>query len=62
MGKIDPAELLGLIDSTKGEIICKDCLSEEQLLHFPDEEAITATTLEAGGTYVCSRCHQEIQA
>ena len=41
MANVDADNILGLIDSNKGEIICKDCLTEEELSHIAEEEAIT---------------------
>jgi len=41
MANIDLDDILGLIDSNKGEIICRECLKEEELPHIPEEEVIT---------------------
>ncbi len=60
MQKIDMDHILGLIDSNKGEIICRDCLQEEELSHIPEEEVITKDKLESGDTYSCSRCNKQI--
>jgi hypothetical protein len=60
MQKVDMDNILGLIDSNKGEIICRDCLQEEELSHIPEEEVITKDKLESGDTYSCSRCNKQI--
>ncbi len=60
MQKMDMDNILGLIDSNKGEIICRDCLQEEELSHIPEEEVITKDKLESGDTYSCSRCNKQI--
>ena len=57
---MDMDNILGLIDSNKGEIICRDCLQEEELSHIPEEEVITKDKLESGDTYSCSRCNKQI--
>ena len=36
MANVDADNILGLIDSKKGEIICKDCLTEEELSHIAE--------------------------
>jgi superfamily II helicase len=60
MATVDLNDILGLIDSTKGEVICKKCLKEEELSYIPEEEAITQEKIQSGDTYVCSRCNKEL--
>ena len=61
MQKFDLDDILGLIDSNKGEIICKECLKEEEKLpHIPEEEVITKEKMQSGDTYFCSRCEKQL--
>lgn len=60
MEKFDLDNIMGLIDSNKGEIICKDCLKEDELSHIPEEEVITKDKLESGDEYFCSRCEKQL--
>ena len=46
MANIDLDDILGLIDSNKGEIICRACLKEEELAHIPEEEVITKEKIQ----------------
>ncbi|NIQ91263.1 MAG: hypothetical protein GWN93_20550, partial [Deltaproteobacteria bacterium] len=41
MANIELDDILGIVDSSKGEIICKDCMTEEEVFHIAEEEAIT---------------------
>jgi hypothetical protein len=60
MQKFDLDDILGLIDSSKGEIICKECLKEEELSHIPEEEVITKDKIQSGDTYFCNRCNKQL--
>ena len=60
MANIDLNSILGLIDSSKGEIICRDCLKEEELSHIPEEEVITQDKIQGDEKYRCSRCNKEL--
>ncbi len=60
MTGIDVKDILGLINSLKGEIICRDCLKDEELSYIPEEEAITQDKIQSDETYVCSRCNKEL--
>jgi hypothetical protein len=60
MQKFDLDSILGLIDSNKGEIICRNCLKDEELSHIPEEEVITKDRLESGEKYFCSRCNKKL--
>lgn len=60
MVRIDLNDILGLIDSNKGEIICRDCLKDEKLSYIPEEEAITHDKIQSDETYVCSRCNKKL--
>jgi hypothetical protein len=60
MQKFDLDDILGLIDSSKGEIICKECLKEEELSHIPEEEVITKDKIQSGDTYFCNRCNKKL--
>jgi superfamily II helicase len=60
MATIDLENVLGLIDSNKGEIICKDCLEEEELSALPEEEVITKDKIQGDEKYLCSRCQKEL--
>jgi hypothetical protein len=60
MEKFDLDNIMGLIDSNKGEIICKDCLKDDELSHIPEEEVITKDKLESGDEYFCSRCEKQL--
>ena len=60
MTKIDLDNILGLIDSNKGEIICKDCLKDDELAHIPEEEVITKEKIQSGDSYSCDRCKKQI--
>ena len=60
MANIDLNDILGLIDSNKGEIICRDCLKEEELPHIPEEEVITKDKIQGDEKYQCSRCNKEL--
>jgi superfamily II helicase len=53
-------DILGLIDSNKGEIICRDCLKEEELPHIPEEEVITREKIQGDEKYICNRCNKEL--
>ena len=61
MANIDLDDILGLIDSNKGEIICRDCLKEEELPHVPEEEVITQEKIQGDEKYICTRCNKELQ-
>jgi hypothetical protein len=60
MGTIDVNEIVGLIDSNKGEIICRDCLKDEELSIFADEEAITRDKIAGDDVYYCDRCKKRL--
>jgi hypothetical protein len=60
MANVDADNVLGLIDSNKGEIICKDCLTEAELAHIAEEEAITQDKILNDDSYLCSRCDKKI--
>jgi hypothetical protein len=60
MANIDLNDILGLIDSNKGEIICRDCLKEEELSYIPEEEVITKDKIQGDEKYQCSRCNKEL--
>ena len=60
MQEFDLDNIMGLIDSNKGEIICKDCLKDDELSHIPEEEVITKDKLESGDEYFCSRCEKQL--
>ena len=60
MQRFDLDDILGLIDSNKGEIICRACLKDEESSLFPEEEVITKDKLESGDTYFCSRCNKQL--
>ena len=53
-------DLVGLIDSTRGEIICRDCLEEEQLNYVAEEEVITKDKMKGNDTYTCNRCNKQL--
>jgi hypothetical protein len=59
MGTIDPNDIVGLIDSRKGEISCKDCLTADELANFADEEVITRDKMGAD-IYHCDRCKKQL--
>ncbi len=60
MANIDLENILGLIDSNKGEVICRDCLKEEELSNLPEEEVITQDKIQGDEKYLCSRCNKEL--
>ena len=60
MQHIDLDNILGLIDSNKGEIICKECMKDEELSYIPEEEVITKDKIQSGDTYFCSRCNKQL--
>lgn len=60
MTNMDLNKLLGLIDSNKGEIICKDCLTQEELSYIPEEEVITQDKIQGDEKYLCTRCNKEL--
>jgi hypothetical protein len=60
MARIDLNDILGLIDSNKGEIICKDCLKDEELSTIPEEEVITQDKIHNNDTYFCDRCKKQL--
>ena len=60
MEKFDLDNIMGLIDSNKGEIICKDCLKDDELSHIPEEEVITKDKIQGDEKYQCSRCNKEL--
>jgi hypothetical protein len=60
MANADADNILGLIDSNKGEIICKDCLTEEELSHIAEEEAITQDKILNDDSYLCNRCNKKL--
>jgi hypothetical protein len=60
MATIDLENVFGLIDSNKGEIICKDCWKEEELSALPEEGVITKDKMQGEETYLCSRCKKEL--
>ena len=60
MATIDLDDILGLIVSNKGEIICRACLKEEELPHIPEEEVITKEKIQGDEKYTCNRCHKEL--
>jgi hypothetical protein len=60
MANIDVDDILGLIDSNKGEIICRACLKEEELPHIPEEEVITKEKIQGDEKYTCNRCNKEL--
>jgi hypothetical protein len=60
MANEDADNILGLIDSNKGEIICKDCLTKEELSHIAEEEAITQDKILKDDSYLCNRCNKKL--
>jgi superfamily II helicase len=60
MATILSDDLLGLIDSTKGEIVCRECLEEEQLNYVAEEEMITKDKMGDDDAYICNRCNKEL--
>ena len=60
MADTDFKDILGLIDSNKGEIICRACLKEEDLPHIPEEEVITQEKIQGDEKYICNRCHKQL--
>ena len=60
MADTDFKDILGLIDSNKGEIICRACLKEEDLPHIPEEEVITKEKIQGDEKYICNRCNKEL--
>lgn len=60
MANIELDGILGIVDSNKGEIICKDCMTEEEVFHIAEEEAITKDKILDGDSYLCSRCNKKI--
>ncbi len=60
MNQVDLNDVLGLIDSGKGEIMCKDCLKDEDLSHIPEEEVITKDKMQSGDTYFCDHCKKQL--
>ena len=60
MANIDLDNLVGLIDSTKGEIICRDCLEVENLSYYAEEEVITKDKMQGDDAYVCNRCNKTL--
>ena len=60
MGNIDLGDILGIVDSGKGEIICKDCMTEEEVFHIAEEEAITQDKILNDESYLCNRCNKKI--
>ncbi|UCG12447.1 MAG: hypothetical protein JSU72_18485 [Deltaproteobacteria bacterium] len=53
-------DIVGLIDSTRGEIICKDCLAEEERENIPDEETIKRDNIKTDDVYICDRCKKQL--
>jgi len=60
MREFDMNNILALINSKKGEIVCRDCLNDEELSNIPEEEVITRDKLESGDIYFCSRCQKRL--
>ena len=60
MGNIDLGDILGIVDSGKGEIICRDCMTEEEVFHIAEEEAITQDKILNDESYLCNRCNKKI--
>ena len=60
MANTDFNEILGLIDSNKGEIICRECIKEEDLPHIPEEEVITQEKIQGDEKYICNRCNKQL--
>ncbi len=60
MANIDLDDILGLIDSNKGEIICRDGLKKEEMQHIPQEEVITQDKIQGDEKYTCNRCNKEL--
>ena len=55
MGNINLDDILGVVDSGKGEIICKDCMTEEEIFHIAEEETITKDKILDDESYFCNR-------
>lgn len=60
MADIHLENIIGLIYSHTGEILCRDCLKEEELQHIPEEEVITQEKIQGDEKYTCSRCNKEL--
>ena len=60
MANIELDDILGIVDSNKGEVICKDCLTEKELAHIAEEEAITQDKILNDDSYLCNRCNKKI--
>jgi hypothetical protein len=60
MANIELDDILGIVDSGKGEIICKDCMTEEEVFLIAEEEAITQDKILNDDSYLCSRCDKKI--
>ncbi|MEJ2233935.1 MAG: hypothetical protein P8X67_08415 [Syntrophobacterales bacterium] len=60
MANIELDDILGIVDSGKGEIICKDCMTEEEVFHIAEEEAITQDKILKDDSYMCNRCNKKL--
>jgi hypothetical protein len=60
MANIELDDILGIVDSSKGEIICKDCMTEEEVFHIAEEEAITKDKILKDDRYQCNRCNKQL--
>ena len=60
MASIELDDILGIVDSGKGEIICKDCMTEKEVFHIAEEEAITKDKILKDDSYKCSRCNKQL--
>lgn len=60
MATIELDDVLGIVDSSKGEIICKDCMTEEEVFLIAEEEAITQDKILKDDSYLCSRCDKKL--
>ena len=60
MVDMDSKDILGLIDSIKGEILCKECVKGDGRENIPEEELITRDRIESNDLYVCGRCDKQL--
>ena len=60
MANIDLGDILGIVDSGKGEIICRDCMTEEEVFYIAEEEAITKDKILKDDSYQCNRCNKQL--
>jgi hypothetical protein len=60
MANIELDDILGIVDSSRGEIICKDCMTEEEVFNIAEEEAITQDKILNDDSYLCNRCNKKL--